>query len=81
MSTAYKPRYVTQKSGTGLSGYLIHEDPDQSIQGGSIGEHYHLTKAEWERRVSYLEPLASSTAQVLHSINGDILMSKVFYAP
>jgi hypothetical protein len=77
----HKPRY--QHSGKVNASSLppLHELPAQDVQGGTTGEHYHLTQAEhfavlglipkWNAKV---EPLMSLTGEGLISLTGDIIM-------
>jgi hypothetical protein len=64
----------------------IHEDSDQAIQGGTTGEHYHLTEDQhtwaetYSARPFRYEPVCSITGVTMHASvgkPGDILMSPV----
>jgi hypothetical protein len=46
--SAYKPTFISKTTNIPSIGrvVLMHEDPAQQIQGGSPGEHYHLTAAQ-----------------------------------
>lgn len=50
MSGILRPSYIVKNSpGSSFSGgfTIVHERPEESIQGGAPGEHYHLTAAEY----------------------------------
>lgn len=49
MSGILRPSYIVKNSpGSSFSGdfTIVHERPEELIQGGAPGEHYHLTAAE-----------------------------------
>lgn len=76
------PRYKNKKGGSGGTLPIIHEEVSQIIQGGVAGEHYHLTKTEWDRRLYYLEPMTSVVGpEIVFSKAGDVMVGKVYYAP
>lgn len=62
---------------------LVHENPDQAIQGGAPGEHFHLTEDEhsfvqelFEEGVEQkiYEPVMNEAALVL-TLSGDCLVA------
>lgn len=87
--SAYKPNaFVPGIYGPGVSGgtNLVHEDPLQNIQGGTAGEHYHLTEAE-HTYLSHLalvgiplfEPVAINGELIFDGGTGDVLMDFMGY--
>lgn len=43
------------QGGGGGSGGVSHHELLEGLQGGNAGEHYHLTRQEWERLRKILE--------------------------
>ena len=78
------PNYASRSSAntaslpTQLQG-LIHENPGQDIQGGSSGQHYHLTEREHQRAVLYSEPVMMPDGTYLTIHSGDIVMALANY--
>ena len=72
----HTPKFAKPRGGGGIKG-LVHELPDQEIQGGSIGEHYHLDEEQhqWvQDGMQYvLEPLCSSEADTMYAADGDVV--------
>jgi hypothetical protein len=67
---------------------IIHELPTQNILGGLPGERYHLSEAalRWivesaATPLSYAEPVSSVHAEIMHSLNGDVMVAIVETAP
>lgn len=50
--SAYNSGFVTGMNsigGSSLTPFIpVHERPEELIDGGSAGEHYHLTQAQWD---------------------------------
>jgi hypothetical protein len=75
----HSPKFIKTKSGGGgiVELPIIHEDVDQTIQGGSAGEHYHLNEEQhqWvQDGMQYvLEPLCSSEADTMYAADGDVV--------
>jgi hypothetical protein len=69
-----------QQKTTSDTDELIHEDPDQAIQGGSSGQHYHLTAAQHSYLAAvianpiYSEPVMTSAGEIVTAVGGDIVM-------
>lgn len=73
--------------GSGEALPQIHEEADQTIQGGAADEHFHITEdehtwvAEFATRVFRYEPVCISTGETVHASlgadAGDILMGPV----
>ncbi len=73
--------------GNGESVPIIHEEADQSIQGGTTDEHYHITEdehtwvADYATRVFRYEPVCTVAGETVHASlspnEGDILMGPV----
>ena len=58
---------------------LVHEDTEESIQGGIAGEHYHLSAAELAQALTpaindIYEPIMIGGALVT-TVAGDLLMA------
>lgn len=65
--------------------FNVHEEPTQDIQGGSPGEHYHITEAELDFLQAQMatppvvyEPVCED-GEALFDDSGDILMHPVSY--
>lgn len=86
--SAYRPNAIvptTSGSPTGFGG-IVHEDPDQLIQGGQSNEHYHLTEAEHtylthvsEVGIPLYEPIAVAGEIIFDSVTGDVYMGLAGY--
>lgn len=58
---------------------LVHEDPDELIQGGLPGEHFHLNASQYSVinnniHLKIYEPVSNDTAEILFNDDGDVLM-------
>lgn len=78
---AYEPGFRLKRPiGTLFESSLVHEDPKQLIQGGSAGEHYHVTTAELARLQELVNPgipiyePVTAAGEILFDNNGDVLM-------
>ena len=81
--SAFKPSFIYRSKIYPFSGVydLTHEKPEELIQGGSPGEHYHLTEAEHTGVQSLLtvgakiyEPVYKNF-EPMFSSGGDIMMA------
>lgn len=54
----------------------IHEEPTQSIQGGAVGDHYHVTAAELDN-LQHKEEHVMIACEILISGEGEPVMIKV----
>lgn len=83
MSGILRPSYIVKNSpGSSFSGEftIVHERPEELIQGGASGEHYHLTAAEYANlgtgggSSKIYEPVCTN-GEINFTSSGDILMA------
>lgn len=83
MSGILRPSYIVKNSpGSSFSGNftIVHERPNELIQGGALGEHYHLTALEYANLGAAIasgkiyEPIMASGELVLDP-NKDVMMA------
>lgn len=86
--SAYRPNaFIPSISGSLVGGSsLIHEDSAQLIQGGTSGEHYHLTEVEHTYLshvaavgIPLYEPIAIAGEILFDSVTGDVYMGLAGY--
>ena len=85
MSSPYSPAPVTPISFLSAGSIFtppVHDVPGQAVQGGTTGEHYHLTEAQYLALLNsqaignpIYEPVMTSLSELILIDSGDCLVA------